>query len=98
MMAIPGGPLDFETTVCAAQNLLFKIVPLQCSSICLKRYPFSAFSLDLPNPYSALYLSAVNLRERKSLGNFLFQRKTGKNILVSCNYQTIEAFSNKREV
>jgi len=32
------------------------------------------------------------------LGNFLFQRKTEKIILVSCNYQTIETFSNKQEV
>ena len=45
------------------------------------------------------YISqAVNLREKGSLGNFLFQRKTEKNILVSCNYQTIETFLNKREV
>ena len=38
-----GGALDLETTVRAAQNLAFKIGPLQCSEKMVISYPYSAF-------------------------------------------------------
>ena len=48
-----GGALDLETTVRAAQNLAFKIGPLQCSEKMVNFIPLQCISTTKNNPYSA---------------------------------------------